>query len=298
MTLDPAHFALEINTTSADVTNLDGMTVDLPANHIRVEVDGLDANTPAGITVLGNTLTASSFIFEEDNGVVDFSATGLDLDLQAGSTEILHLTNGTAALEFSSAGVAGSFGLTLASGPQFSGLSLSADQVDLAINTTDQAIPTIGGVDVNLPAGPYVHVDLTNAVLGFSGVELDVGSFVFDENGQEVSSRCRGCPVKSDPIGYDHEPYRLGGFPLQLDAVHAGLGLAQCKRNQSRLLRQKLINPTLTLQRTSPRDSSGTLTGQITVSADSATLFPDKAFSAAVTGLNGNSSILAPTRSA
>src|SRR5262249_5975321 len=71
--------------------------------------------------------------------------------------------------------------------------------------------------------------------------------------------------------------------PTQFTLDSASLSVNQI--NLSSFL--QLTNPGLTLKSLT-RDSSGHLTGQIGVSAASAKLFPDKPFSASVTGLAGN----------
>jgi 6-phosphogluconolactonase (cycloisomerase 2 family) len=287
VTVNPAHFALEVNTTANDVFTLNGQSVDLRANHLRIEVSGLDANTPTGLSILGNTLTADSFIFEQDGSTVSVSATGLGLDVSAGSTQILQLSNGTAALQFSSAGIAGKIALQLESGPQFAGLTLTAQDIELEVNTTGAAVPTINGVAVDLPQGPFVEVVLNTGHLAFGNLQFDVGSFTLVASGSDVSVDAEGLTLTVGPsasptmvlTGAANFQFDSGAFTL----VHASVSINQLNLGSW----IQLTTPTLTLDNLT-RSTDGTLTGQIGVSAAAAAIFPGRTFSASVTDSNND----------
>ena len=97
------------------------------------------------------------------------------------------------AMEITSSGLAASITLTVPS-MGISGVFTLSGTFAFQINTTNQAVASIGTVTVNLPAGPYFELSVTHASLifggGGTGLGLTNGSFILSINssGMAVSA--------------------------------------------------------------------------------------------------------------
>src|SRR5262249_46136156 len=153
------------------------------------EVSGVD-DQPTGITIKDNTLTALDFTFEKTDDVVSLSATGVNMDLKAGSRDILKLKDGSAQLQVSQAGFVGKFAMTVDSHVSLPGVTITLGAVELEVNTTNDQV-TLGD-GTKLDAGPYVHAAVSNVDFAFSKVDLKADSFAFTVSGQTVAVDAEG----------------------------------------------------------------------------------------------------------
>lgn len=168
-------FSIALNTTGQAVTDILGTPVNLSADvFVRVTV------TNASLTVKGNSISADSLILEANfsNSTVSVAAAGLAITLNAGSKRILELSDGNGAFLFTSGGLAGTAVVTLVNGPDFGNVTVSGT-FGIALNTTNAAVSDILGVLVNLPAGPFVHLSISDGSMTVAG-QLIEGNFDFE----------------------------------------------------------------------------------------------------------------------
>ena len=190
-------FKLNINTTITAVNETftvgtDNFTVNVPAGpYLKIE-GGTDA-TPVTLTIAGQTISGK-FAFEQYTAptaganvggakVVRLAMTGVTFHLQAGTTNILSLTNGFGFFVIKPAGLAGTVGGTVTLNPAL-GLEFTGT-LTLAINNSTSAISetfAIAGenINVSLPAGPFVRVEGTGIKLKVAGQTLS-GDFAFEQ---------------------------------------------------------------------------------------------------------------------
>ncbi|MDA8439896.1 MAG: hypothetical protein M0Z51_13690, partial [Propionibacterium sp.] len=168
--------SLDVNTTNAPVTSIDGTTVDLPAGpYLRASVTG------ASLSILGQTISADVTV--ERATAPDGSATvkiglgnvSLTLGAGLGNAQTIGISQGTGLLVLTGAGVAGRVSGTVT--VDFGSAFTLAGSLDLAINTTAAPVDTsltVGGqtVSVSVPAGPYVAFAGTNLTLIVMGQTL------------------------------------------------------------------------------------------------------------------------------
>ncbi|MDE3068412.1 MAG: hypothetical protein KGJ60_12810, partial [Verrucomicrobiota bacterium] len=161
-------FDFEINTTGADQT-----APALPGGSTPITISGgsgayseIHAN---GTLTFGNAtngfaLAGDFYLSVSSSGLVITTRVGFTATL--GGSTVMTL-NASGAMEITSAGLAASFTLTASSGSPFSmsGAFSFSGAFTLQINTTNQAVPTIGSTAVNLPKGPYFQIAVTGATL-------------------------------------------------------------------------------------------------------------------------------------
>src|SRR5208337_3431283 len=163
-------FDFEINTTNAQQTVPFGggsNTINIQAGpYSQVHANGTltfgDSNN--GFMLTGDFYLSVSAIGLDISTAVSFSA-------NVGGSTLMTL-NALGALEITPAGIGASFSLSVSSGSPFSmGGAFSFSGTFLfQVNTTGQGInTTIGTVPLDVPAGPYIQVAITNA-------SLDLGS--------------------------------------------------------------------------------------------------------------------------
>ncbi len=148
-------FVFELNTFGTRVVRIGSQAVDLePGPYGRLIVDGyLELRT--------DTTTTNSFRLD-GHFVIRGSSAGFEVAAEAtlkavmGSVTLLSL-NAKGALLINAQGMAAKISLNAGSGFSGSGFYFSG-QFILEVNTTNQAVATIAGQTVNLPAGPYVRV--------------------------------------------------------------------------------------------------------------------------------------------
>src|SRR5262249_18278484 len=157
--VNPAHFTLALNTTPDAVTEIGGVPVDLAAGpYARVVVTGVDAHTPAGLSILGPSLTADHFVFEAADSEVTLGGPNVNLTLTTagGAARIAAVHNAGFAARISNAGVAGVLRHGSYEGPDVPGLTLASNTgtVDADLNTTGAKQElTVDGQPVTLSDG-------------------------------------------------------------------------------------------------------------------------------------------------
>ncbi len=179
-------FGISLNQTSMAVNEtltLGTQTVNLtePAGpFLQVSGQGLTLN------IAGQTLTGN-FAFEQvtdasHNQVIRLAASNVSLNLGNGTTNFVQVTNGQGSFLLTSAGFAGQLSATVVI--NIPGVTVTGT-FGVAINNTTAAVNDTltladgSTVTLNLPAGPYVHVTVTNASLTILGQTLS-GNFSFE----------------------------------------------------------------------------------------------------------------------
>ena len=96
-------------TATGQMFTIGGQAVQVPAatsgSFVRVVVGKNPDQTPATVSVLGNSLTADQFVFEKNGAQVQVSGSNLGLLLQAGSQRVLQITNASFTFQFSRDGI-------------------------------------------------------------------------------------------------------------------------------------------------------------------------------------------------
>ena len=137
----------------------------------------MDVNST--LTVAGQVLTGS-FTFKNTGTETILKASNVTFNLGAGSDRVLSINNGAGAFVLLGSGLAGTLAMDLNLGPAIPNLTLSLTNLRLALNTSGGAVPTIDGVAVNLPAGPYYRVS-GQGTLGVANLQANLaGDFVFE----------------------------------------------------------------------------------------------------------------------
>ena len=154
-----------------------GVEVDLAAgSFFEAEIEN------AELTTDGVTLTADLLTFAQNDDVVEVTGTNIDFAISTAAADIVKVTDADFTARFTEAGLAAA---TTGGTIDFSGatafdLAISGE-VSVAINTTPDdativivddtlAVPT--STTVELLAGPYAQVAITNAVFSIEGSEL------------------------------------------------------------------------------------------------------------------------------
>ena len=156
-----ASLLLEVNTTNA-VVHLDpnDVTKDLAAGiYVRLHAEG---DLGFGVGTSGLFLAGK---FDLSVGTTGLSiAANAKLEARIAGQTILRL-DAVGALLINGQGIAAKIGLTLGVNALSGGTGFSFNGTfSFELNTTSQSIPTIGGVNVNLLAGPYVRLVIAGAL--------------------------------------------------------------------------------------------------------------------------------------
>ncbi|MEU1973056.1 VCBS repeat-containing protein, partial [Microbacterium sp. NPDC019599] len=162
--------AVQINSGTADVVLNDGDPDEITLRPgLKVEV------ADALLTVAGQSLGASRILISRTpNGEVGFAVERLTLQLGT-FVNITAAHNWSGAMLVTPRGVAASFSGSTTGIFTLPGLTLGGD-VEFAINTTTAAVRrTDLGLDV--PAGPFLHVAVTDGLLAVTGGPSFSGSF-------------------------------------------------------------------------------------------------------------------------
>lgn len=282
---------VEINGSENDPDHVVDFPASFPANaaaHTPVGLEVLTGGQPiyladsdrllqvdadATLTVLQQSL-GGHFDFSDNAGQLTVAVSDLSLTLQAGSTTILALDKGNGSFQLTDTGISASISLALENSQPFPKVSISAENIALAIDTTN-------------PQDEYVNVDLTKASLQVADVTFSVDSFTFTQNSNNVTVDAEGVRLT---VGSSDDPTMvLTGsadftFGSTQFSVTGSLGINQL--NAGSFI--QLTNPTLSLTSFSVNEATGALSGKIGVAADAVKLFPGKAFSATATGLDGS----------
>ncbi len=172
----------QVNTTNQQITTIGLNTVNLPAGpYFEIAIGSVSSpatltlgSSSDGLALSGSfnlTITSSSL-------AITASAT---LGFKIGGSTVLSLTaNGALLVTYgtSSFGIAAE--ITLGIGTQaetIAGIAFNATFV-LEINTNSNPVPTINGVTVNLPGGPFFEILATGGIT-VGGVSIS-GSFLFE----------------------------------------------------------------------------------------------------------------------
>jgi hypothetical protein len=280
----------QINSTANDQT-VDG--VNLTHGEVLFELDAPSGGT-VGITVVGNTLKANQFFFKDDgSGNIDVSASDVSLSVTTGSMNVLQMTGGNLAFEFTTQGVAGKVSMQSVSSNAIPGLSISAtgnEEVD--INTMPSAVnTTIGNVPINVPAGLYLHVGLTSADVAIADVfNMSVGSFSLTADANQTTGTITDFALDAESVTFKAGPSSNPALTLTGSAnflfKNGDFTLTSATLGTSSISIPSVLNvdsPEVSVSNLEV-DSTGATTGTIGVQAASATVFPGKAFTASVTG--------------
>lgn len=139
------------------------------------------------LVVMGQTLNGN-FTLKNTGTETILEASNVNFQLGAGATRILGVSNGSGTFLLLGADLAGTMTMDFSLGPAIPNLSLSATNLSLAFNTSIGAVPTINGVPVNLPAGPYFRVS-GNATIGLVSPQASLtGSFVYEPRDADANT--------------------------------------------------------------------------------------------------------------
>ena len=142
-----------------------GVTVNLASGSQATPLESA-ALTNGQIAIAGQTL-AGSFAFTPVTGGVSIAASGVSLSLGSG---LVSVTNGNGTFVVTSGGIAGSVSATVTT--TIAGVTINGgtDSVNVNTTTAPQSVTVAGQpTPVNLPAGPYVRVELDGASVTLFG---------------------------------------------------------------------------------------------------------------------------------
>lgn len=149
------------------------------SNLLDAEAPDVTLDVNSTLTVMGQTLNGS-FTLKNTGTQTIIEASNVSFDLNAGTTRILAVENGSGKFVLLGTELAGTLTLDFHLGPVIPNLSLSATNLTLTLNTSAGTVPTIDGEMVNLPAGPYYRVS-GNGTLGLANPQASLtGDFVFE----------------------------------------------------------------------------------------------------------------------
>ncbi len=181
-------FTVAVNTSTAAVNTAlafgvnSAATVSVPAGpYVRV------TGSSVSLLVDGQTLQGN-FNFEQHTNadlskVVTVAFNGVQVNLGDGHSNLVQVTNASGTFLLNSGGIAGLAGATVAFAPG-TGVSLTGS-FQLAINTLSTDVHqginlTAGTAQIDLPAGPYVQLQVNNAALQVAG-QTFTGNFVIQQ---------------------------------------------------------------------------------------------------------------------
>jgi Ca2+-binding RTX toxin-like protein len=178
-----------------------------------------------GTLKLLNQTLSGSFTFKKTSTETLLEATNVTLDINlgvgAGAKRVLQANNGSGKFLLIGSDLAGSLTLSIAQGPDIPGISISGTTLTLTLNTSANAVPTIEGVSVNLPAGPYYRV-AGNAVIALTTPQASLtGNFVFEPRNTD------GNPANGDEettIGFSDLSFSFSDALISLLSVTNGAG--------------------------------------------------------------------------
>ena len=205
---------------------------------VAVQTDNLNSlnnfvrvtSTGASVEVLGQTL-ATDLAIEQITTVsgaklVRMGVSGLFASLGDGGNTFVSISNGTGLLLISAGGVAADFQVN----PLFSipGVVLSGGASRLRINTAgsgvNESLMVAGAaLSVNVPAGPYVRVEVSGAVLRIGaagGPELS-GDFAFEQVTKAGGGKLTRVGVSRLSVGFDGQGLSNGdgGFIIKSTGI-------------------------------------------------------------------------------
>ncbi|MCS7090886.1 MAG: Calx-beta domain-containing protein [Verrucomicrobiota bacterium] len=153
--------------------------VRIETTDIFTQAPKLSVDVDSTLTVLGQTLTGS-FSLENTGTETVLRATDVSFQLGASGQRVLSARDGAGTFVLLDQGLAGTLTLDFHLGPVIPGLGLNVTQLTLAVNTSQGAVPRVGGAIVNLPAGPYFRVAGTGTVSLANPQATLTAQFVFE----------------------------------------------------------------------------------------------------------------------
>lgn len=161
---------------------------------VRVQSDDLLNETPdvtvdvnSTLGVMGQTIHGD-FTLKNTGTETIIEAANVNFQLGAGASRVLSVNNGSGTFVLLGSDLAGVLTLSFNLGPAIPNLTLSATNLTLALNTSAGAVPTIDGVAVDLPGGPYYRVS-GNGTMGITNVAASLtGDFVFEPRDADANT--------------------------------------------------------------------------------------------------------------
>jgi len=187
------------------------------ARYVRVTGTGVSLDV-AGQSVGGDFLIEQTRA-QDGRQVVRVFVTNVSMVIGDPAAPFVDVTGGTGLLLFNSLGLAGRFSIA-ADFELPDGMSLSADVIELEINTTSVAVVEslvlLGEqVDLALPAGPFVRVTVLGGQLTIAGTVL-AGDFSFDQSGAVTRIAAVAVELTYDGSGLTNGE---GGFILSTGGI-------------------------------------------------------------------------------
>ncbi len=156
-----------------------GTTVDASAGTFVLQLGDVVFSVSDFVTA-GTSLVTMTYSQSGGLQVDPLTNVTFEVDLTLGETAFFTAT-GEATFLIEDAGVAAVVDLTLQTGEGLEAYGVALDAtLELRINTTGAPVEQIGTTTVDLPAGPYVMVTLTDSALTIAGSRLSATEFVFE----------------------------------------------------------------------------------------------------------------------
>ena len=185
-TLDAA-FPLTGTLSFLGFTLTGGYTVRVESDDLMNSTPGVSLDVNSDLTVMGQTLHGS-FTLRNTGTETILEAANVDFQLNAGATRILRVQNGAGTFVLLGSDLAGTMTMNLDLGPAIPNITLTATTLGLAFNTSAAPVPTINGVSVNLPGGPYYRVS-GSATIALNNPQASLsGSFVFEPRDTDANT--------------------------------------------------------------------------------------------------------------
>ena len=213
------------------------VAIDTAQGFIHVTGTGVTLNV--GPLSLGGTFTLEQSTASDGTKLVRAGVTGLTLKIGTQSTTYVNVTNGQGSFVLTTQGVAAAFSVT-ATLANLPGVTLGGSpSFTMQVNTTPTAVNetlTVAGqpVTVNVPAGPFVRVEITGASLSFAGGATLSGDFFFDRSlvsandpitrfaARNVSASLGGVTLQNGQGAFVVESTGLAGFANGTVGASAG----------------------------------------------------------------------------
>lgn len=153
---------------------------------LRIQSNDLMNSTPdvtldvnSDLTIMQQTLHGA-FTLKNTGTETIIEASNIDFQLNTGATRILSVQNGSGTFVLLGSDLAGTMTMDLNLGPAIPNVVISATTLSLAFNTSTSPVPTIDGLNVNLPAGPYYRVSGHATIALTNPAASLTGDFVFE----------------------------------------------------------------------------------------------------------------------
>ena len=229
-------------TASVDLPNVafaGGFSAAIDTGQGFVHVTGTGVTLNVGPLSLGGDFTLEQSTASDGTKLVRAGVTGLTLAIGTQTTSYVNVTNGQGSFVLTAGGVAASFSAT-ATLANLPGATVNGSPSFLVqVNTTATALNetlTVAGqpVSVNVPAGPFVRVEVTGASLAIAGGATLSGDLFFDRSlvaGNDpitrfaainVTASLGGVTLQNGQGAFVVEPTGLAGFANGTVGASAG----------------------------------------------------------------------------